>query len=162
MKAGKEKAGRNKRNNVNKGNKPKKGFLSPFLYPGGKSWFVKLARQWLAHRAEKPKKLIEPFAGGAGISLAAAYEGLVQSSIFGELDSDVAAVWETILNDNSQWLIKRIVSFRIGRRRVERTLARKTVSKKGQAFKCLLRNRTARGGVIPPHILAGRPNNWQF
>jgi DNA adenine methylase len=128
--------------------KPKRGFLSPFRYPGGKSWFVKTARKWLANRPKLPNILVEPFAGGAGISLAAVNEGLVRKSAFAELDRDVAATWETMLNGNAQWLIKKITSFKIGRRRVEKILARDPRLKRDRAFKCILRNRTARGGLI--------------
>lgn len=39
---------------------------SPFRYPGGKTWFIPVFRNWIANHYPKPKILIEPFAGGAG------------------------------------------------------------------------------------------------
>lgn len=125
-----------------------RGILSPFRYPGGKNWFVKTARKWLKHQAVRPTVLVEPFAGGAGISLAAVHEGLVDQAVFSELDSDVAAVWQTILNGEANWLADEIISFRINRKEVEKILARTPSSRRRRAFRCLLRNRTARGGVI--------------
>jgi DNA adenine methylase len=128
--------------------RPKKGFLSPFRYPGGKSWFIKVARRWLSNQPKPPTLLVEAFAGGAGVSLAAVNEGLVRRSTFAELDCDVAAAWESMLNGEAQWLIKKIGAFKMGRRIVEKTLARKPRSKRYRAFTCILRNRTARGGLM--------------
>jgi len=127
---------------------PPKGFLSPFRYPGGKTWFIKTARKWLKRQPKTPLLLVEPFGGGAGISLTAVNEGLVRGAAFAELNPDVGAAWQCMLNGEAGWLSRRITQFKIGRRRVERVLSRKPRSKRDRAFKCLLRNRTARGGVI--------------
>ncbi len=45
---------------------------SPFRYPGGKTWLVPYLRQWLKSKYLKPKRFIEPFAGGAVASLTTA------------------------------------------------------------------------------------------
>ena len=121
---------------------------SPFRYAGGKSWFVKTAYKWLKGQSPRPKLLVEPFAGGANISLSAVNAQLVEKAAFTELDRDVAATWKTILNGHANWLAKQILSFRISRTRVEERLQRKPASQYERAFLCLLRNRTARGGVI--------------
>lgn len=124
------------------------GFLSPFRYPGGKSWFVKTTRKWLESQPSRPKILVEPFAGGAGISLAAVHEKLVDQAVFAEIDRDVAATWKTILNGEAKWLADEITSFRISRKQVEKVLARTPATRRRRAFRCLLWNRTSRGGVI--------------
>jgi DNA adenine methylase len=126
----------------------KRGLKSPFRYAGGKSWFVKTASKWLKNRTHRPNLLVEPFAGGANISLSAVYSQLVDKAAFNELDRDVAATWKTILNGHANWLANEIRSFRISRPRVEQNLQRKPASQHERAFLCLLRNRTARGGVI--------------
>ncbi len=126
----------------------KRGLKSPFRYAGGKSWFVKTACKWLKNRTPRPKLLVEPFAGGANISLSAVHAKLVDKAAFTELDRDVAATWKTILNGHADWLANEILSFRISRPRVEAQLQRKPASQHERAFLCLLRNRTARGGVI--------------
>ena len=92
--------------------------------------------------------LVEPFAGGACISLSAAYYDLVDQVAFSEIDKDVAAAWETMLDGEAQWLADEITSFRITRKLVEKTLARTFRSRRWLAFRCILRNRTSRGGVI--------------
>jgi DNA adenine methylase len=125
-----------------------RAFLSPFRYPGGKSWFIKVARKWLKNQPRRPTVLVEPFAGGAGISLAAVHEDLVNEAAFAERDRDVAAAWKTMLNGEAKWLADKIRSFRISRKRVEKVLTRTPSNRQRRAFRCLLRNRTARGGVI--------------
>ena len=124
-----------------------RGFLSPFRYPGGKHWFVKTARKWLLHEPIRPSIIVEPFAGGAGISLAAVYNKWVDRAIFAEIDENVAATWKTLLNKDVKWLINEVSTFRLGRRNVERAILSNPSSIKQRAFRCLLWNRTARGGV---------------
>lgn len=123
-------------------------YTSPFRYPGGKNWFLVTARRWLKKKCKPSTVLIEPFAGGAGISLAAVREGLVKKVIFAETDPNVAATWETILNGHALWLADEIRSFRVSRERVEEVLSREPDCIHKRAFQCLLRNRTARGGVL--------------
>src|SRR5579864_3945155 len=80
--------------------------LSPFRYPGGKTWFIPYIRQWLSPQIRQkyniipisPEHFIEPFLGGGSISLTVASEGLVKQTTIVEIDADVAAVWHTILN----------------------------------------------------------------
>jgi len=125
-----------------------KNHLSPFRYPGGKSWLIGHVRRWLNAQANKPKLLIEPFSGGAGISLTAVHERLVEKAVFAEIDQDVAATWETVLNGHATWLTKEILSFKVTREGVQARLKEQPKTKHERAFQCLLRNRTARGGVL--------------
>lgn len=123
-------------------------FLSPFRYPGGKNWFLPTARLWLSSQSPKPSVLIEPFAGGAAVALMAVSEKLVDVAEFAEIDEDVAATWQVILDGKAEWLANRIRDFKIGRRTVKAKLKEVPRSLHGKALKCLIRNRTARGGVL--------------
>ena len=71
--------------------------LSPFRYPGGKTWFVPRLREWLLNQPKKPKRLVEPFAGGGIVSLTSVSENLVESAHLVELDWEIAAVWAIIV-----------------------------------------------------------------
>ena len=46
--------------------------LSPFRYPGGKTWLVPEVRKWLTASKITPSVFVEPFAGGAMAGLSAA------------------------------------------------------------------------------------------
>jgi len=51
----------------------------------------------------RPTQLIEPFAGGGMVSLTSAAEDIVDHVTMVEIDEDVAAVWQTIL-DGEHWV----------------------------------------------------------
>src|SRR5687767_2397784 len=85
--------------------------LSPFRYPGGKTWLIPLLRKWLAVNGGPNIHFVEPFAGGAIMSLTAVNENLVRRATLLELDEDVSTVWDTILSDRSSVLSRRIRTF---------------------------------------------------
>jgi DNA adenine methylase len=121
---------------------------SPFRYPGGKTWFVPLFRRWIQSFDVPPRTLVEPFAGGGIISLTAAFEKLTDKVVLVELDDQIAAVWETVLGGEGEWLAKRIVSFELSLENVKKELARKPSSRREAAFQTVLKNRTAHGGIL--------------
>lgn len=121
---------------------------SPFRYPGGKTWFVPTFRRWIASLKVKPRILVEPFAGGGIISLTALFENLVEKAVMVELDDEVAAVWETIVNGDAEWLAHRILTFPMTREAVEEELQRTPATKREKAFQTILKNRTLHGGIL--------------
>jgi len=121
---------------------------SPFRYPGGKTWFVPTFRNWLANQYPKPEILIEPFAGGGIISLTALFENLVSRAVMVELDDDVAAVWQAVVNGHSAWIANRILSFELTKESVIQELSRKPVDTREKAFQTILKNRTFHGGIL--------------
>ena len=75
---------------------------SPFRYPGGKTWLIPTVRRWLKQETKPANLLIEPFAGGGIVSLTAAFEKLADQIIMVEMDEEIAAVWEVILNGENK------------------------------------------------------------
>lgn len=121
---------------------------SPFRYPGGKTWLVPRLRQWLRHLDRKPAIFIEPFAGGGIISLTVAFEKLADKVVMVELDDDVAAVWETILGCDNEWLANRIETFSISLEAVKKIMAVEPETIRDRAFRTIVRNRTYHGGIL--------------
>jgi DNA adenine methylase len=120
---------------------------SPFRYPGGKTWLIPIVRNWL--RQEKHVgQLIEPFAGGGIVSLTAAFENLVDHIKMVEIDEDVAAVWEVILNDKNEWLADKILKFKLTHDNVNKELCNPQKGINDIAFCTILRNRIFHGGII--------------
>src|SRR6266849_479591 len=124
--------------------------LSPFRYPGGKTWLVPCLRRWLSpHMRQRvglspvrPAQLIEPFAGGGIISLTTAAERLADHVTMVEIDEDVAAVWQTIFDDvDRAWLVSEITTFDLTFGNVEAFLAQTDLTLREQAFRTILRNR---------------------
>ena len=123
---------------------------SPFRYPGGKTWLVPIAREWLASLPKKPALLIEPFAGGGGIALMAAFEKRADRALLVELDPDIAEVWRIILSSQSSALCKKILGFHCNLDEVKKALEKPARSELGRAFQTFLRNRVSRGGILAP------------
>ncbi len=123
---------------------------SPFRYPGGKTWLVPRIRQWLASIPWKPSVFLEPFSGGAIIGLTVAFERLAEKVVLVELDEQMAAVWNTILSDDHEWLAERILSFDMTIENLRGELAHKAMSVKRVAFQTILKNRTFHGGIMAP------------
>ncbi|MBX3047665.1 MAG: DNA adenine methylase [Anaerolineales bacterium] len=123
---------------------------SPFRYPGGKTWLIPRIRQWLSSYSKKPKLLVEPFAGGAIVGLTVAFENLADQVVLIELDEQVAAVWETIINikGGARWLASRIINIDLTAESASSILQSKPKSKKELAFKTIIQNRVSHGGIL--------------
>lgn len=121
---------------------------SPFRYPGGKTWFVPTFRKWVKQIYPKPRLLVEPFVGGGIISLTALFEDLVDSALMVELDEEIAAVWQTVVDGHSKWLAKRILNFDLTQESVIHEISKKAASTRERAFQTILKNRTLHGGIL--------------
>ena len=124
--------------------------LSPFRYPGGKTWLIPYIRRWLGQQPSPAIELVDPFAGGGIVSLTAVFEGLVERATLVELDEDVAAVWLTILNGHGPWLAGCIRKFSPTTDSVGRALANGNRSLEHRAFAGIVKNRVTRGGILAP------------
>ncbi|MGI9108342.1 MAG: DNA adenine methylase [Pyrinomonadaceae bacterium] len=122
---------------------------SPFRYPGGKTWLVPRIRQWLGSLSMHPVEFIEPFAGGGIVSLTVAAESLADHVTMVEIDEQVAAVWQTIINrDDGGWLAERIVTFDLTRESLAALMSARARGVRERAFQTILKNRTYRGGIL--------------
>jgi DNA adenine methylase len=97
---------------------------------------------------ERPVELIEPFAGGAIVGLTVAFEKMANHVTLVELDDEVAAVWQTILSDDAEWLAQQVIEFELTRHRVEVLLARDPLNLREKALITLIKNRVNRGGIL--------------
>jgi DNA adenine methylase len=75
-------------------------------------------------------------------------EGLVKRATMVELDEDIAAVWQTILQGGAEWLANRIVTFELSIESVKETLAVESKTTEQRAFQTILKNRCYRGGIL--------------
>lgn len=121
---------------------------SPFRYPGGKTWFVPTFRKWIRSLGFKPELLIEPFAGGGIISLTALFENLTEEAVMIEMDSEVAAVWQAVVEGHAEWLADRILKFDLNHESLAKELKTASIDTQCQAFQTILKNRTLHGGIL--------------
>ena len=121
---------------------------SPFRYPGGKTWLIPTVRQWLKQEHRTVGHLIEPFAGGGIVSLTAAFEKLAEKVTMVELDSEIGAVWEVILNGKNQWLADKIYSYDLTVENIKTELDNPKKEIQDIAFCTILKNRVFHGGIL--------------
>jgi len=121
---------------------------SPFRYPGGKTWLIPVFRRWMRQFDPEKTTFIEPFAGGGIVSLTVAFEKLAKQVILVELDNEIAAVWETMLNDDNDWLTQQIVDFEMNYVNLQRHFGSEKKSLREIAFTTILKNRVFHGGII--------------
>jgi DNA adenine methylase len=122
--------------------------LSPFRYPGGKTWLVPFVMRWLEALPTKPRVLVDPFLGGGSVPLNALREGAVDHLVLREIDEDVGAVWQCIFSGSFESLCEKILSFRVSREAVTRELKKPSATIPDRAFQTILKNRTYRGGIL--------------
>jgi DNA adenine methylase len=121
---------------------------SPFRYPGGKTWFVPTFRHWMEQIYPKPSILVEPFAGGGIISLTALFENLVGRVVMVELDDEIAAVWQSVVDGDAEWLANRILAFHLTKEKLKQEITKSPKTQKEKAFQTILKNRTFHGGIL--------------
>lgn len=123
---------------------------SPFRYPGGKTWLIPKIRQWMLSFSRKPKRFVEPFAGGGIVGLTTAFENLANSVVLVEIDEQVASVWETIINNknDAEWLANKIANFELNMETIKTLFSNYSCSDKDIAFKTIIRNRITHGGIL--------------
>ena len=121
---------------------------SLFRYPGGKTWLIPRVRKWIASFDTRPHELIEPFAGGGIVSLTVAFEHLAEHVTMVELDRQVAAVWDTVINGDANWLAERIAKFDLTPESVIDVLTEPALTLHEKAFQTILKNRVNRGGIL--------------
>lgn len=121
--------------------------LSPFRYPGGKTWFVPYLKHWLSG-LRRPRHFLEPFAGGGSVSCAVLAENLADRVTMVELDAKVAEVWSVVFSARAEELAERILTFDLTLENVQAVLSAPCGTAVGGAFQTVLRNRVNRGGIL--------------
>jgi DNA adenine methylase len=124
--------------------------LSPFRYPGGKSRLRATIISWMSRLEFRPTHFVEPFAGGASIGLAIAELDLADHVTLAEIDPDVSAVWDVVLNGQAAAFADRISTFRLSRSTANEVIADEPTDQLARAFRCLLLNRISRAGIMAP------------
>ena len=122
---------------------------SPLRYPGGKTWLIPHIRAWLTALKPGPELLVEPFAGGAIVSLTAVMEELAARCLMAEIDSDVAAFWHAAIQHGPE-LAERMRGFTPTRETVSALEAMPPRNVIEHGFRTLVLNRTRRGGILAP------------
>src|SRR6187399_2470570 len=121
--------------------------VSPLRYPGAKRWMAPYIARSIDRNDLLPELFVEPFAGGASVSLAQLASGLVRQVVLNDADPMIAAFWQTVFFD-TQWLVSKVLETEVTLEEWKRQKSANPSSVRGLAFKCLFLNRTSFSGVL--------------
>jgi len=127
------------------------GFSSPLRYPGGKTRLANKLLEAIEKNCDQKEKmiLVEPYAGGAGASLALLFAKKVEKIVINDLDKAIFTFWKIAVSD-TDYLINKIrrTDITIEEWRKQKAIYASTKSKRKLAFATLFLNRTNRSGIM--------------
>lgn len=128
--------------------------VSPLRYPGGKTRFVQLISAAIRALPQPPSVFVEPFCGGAGVSLALLKQGQVDRVALNDADPLVASFWQVIFTRSEatksdfEWLLQRVNKAPITLEAWREQKALQPANLREAAWKCLFLNRTSFNGIL--------------
>lgn len=148
-------------------NKEIKGFASPLRYPGGKTRLASFLAKAVDENfgAGERITLVEPYAGGAGASLALLFAGRVNEIIINDLDNAIYTFWKVTILD-TDYLIRRIkrIDITIDEWRKQKRIYKTSSNEYSLAFATLFLNRTNRSGIMYGNPIGGigQSGKWRM
>ena len=121
--------------------------VSPLRYPGAKRWMAGYISRAIACNKLSIDYFIEPFAGGASVSLSLLHNDIVEKVGLIERDPLIAAFWYTLFFD-TDWLVNSVLKTEVTLEKWEILKDVQPVSTRQKAFKCLFLNRTSFSGIL--------------
>ena len=131
--------------------KTKLVFASPLRYPGGKTRLANKLLEAVEKNFDQNEKviLVEPYAGGAGASLALLFGGKVKKIVINDLDRAIFTFWKIAVSD-TDYLINKIrrTEVTIEEWKKQKSIYISTKNERKLAFATLFLNRTNRSGIM--------------
>ncbi|TMV81620.1 DNA adenine methylase [Thioclava sp. BHET1] len=124
-------------------------YLSPLRYPGGKRKLVTHVASALDRNGlSKLDRIIEPFTGGAAMSIALVEAKIAGEAILNDVDPLVSAFWAVVFSDQHFELADRVLDAKVTLAEWEKQRAANPVNIVDKAFKCIFLNRTSFSGSL--------------
>ncbi|MTH95081.1 DNA adenine methylase [Roseibium sp. RKSG952] len=122
--------------------------ISPLRYPGGKRKLAPIIADLLSRTNRRTKLFIEPFAGGAAVSISLLEADLVDQIALSDADVLVASFWNTVFSSNASALADRVYDCSITLDEWKRQKDLIPETELDAAFKCFFLNRTSFSGSL--------------
>jgi DNA adenine methylase len=121
--------------------------MSPLRYPGSKRKMLPAIRQLIVDNVPRPGLFVEPFCGGASVSLGLLEAGAVERVMLADFDPLVAAFWQLVTEDTDA-LVKAMHKEPVTVENWDRWRKYRPKTPLNRAMKCLFLNRTTFSGII--------------
>jgi len=141
-------------------------YLSPLRYPGGKGRLARFIAQLLGDQSPRPRRYIEPFAGGAGVGLRLLVDEHVDEIVINDLNPGIAAFWRAVFQQ-SDALLQRLATCEVTVEEWRRQRAIYSASPKDDVelgFALFFLNRTNRSGILDARPIGGyeQTGRWKI
>ncbi len=126
---------------------------SPLRYPGSKKRLANYIEQTMKLNGLATPLFVEPFTGGASVSLYLLQNDLVDSVGLIEKDPLVASFWQIVFSQDDNdinWLLEQIRSIEINLQMWDEFKGSVPETKRERALACLFLNRTSFSGILAP------------
>ncbi|HWP19007.1 MAG TPA: DNA adenine methylase [Burkholderiaceae bacterium] len=118
-------------------------------YPGSKARFCEFIAKTIAMNSAKPRLLVEPFCGGASVSIALLERGHVDEVAINDVDPLIGMLWSVVFSkDDAAWLANQVQTVPLTLDEWRRQKALNPANAREAALKCLFLNRTSFNGII--------------
>ena len=139
-------------------------FVSPLRYPGGKRKLANYIKLIFHTNRFLDGDYVEPYAGGASVSLSLLFEEYVRRIYINDIDPAVFAFWYAVLNETDA-LCQRIIDTPVT---MEEWYIQKQVQANADAsllergFSTFFLNRTNRSGIISGGVIGGKDQTGKW
>jgi DNA adenine methylase len=118
-------------------------------YPGSKARLSKFITETIKLNGSRCPIFIEPFCGGASVSIALLEANIVKSIVLNDIDPMIASLWKCVFSkDDAKWLSNTIMRVPLTLNFWQYQKNLNPTNLREAALKCLYLNRTSFSGVL--------------
>jgi DNA adenine methylase len=122
---------------------------SPLRYPGSKARFAPFIAQALRLNGLRGSAFVEPFCGGASVSIALMEQEVVSEIALNDADPAIAAFWKVVFSPTrAKWLAGQVLKVPLTLAEWDRQKRLAPASTREAALRCLYLNRTSFNGIL--------------
>lgn len=118
-------------------------------YPGSKARFMEFIAKTIALNTVMPRLFVEPFCGGASVSIALLEQSKVDEVAINDVDPLIGQLWSVVFSkSDAAWLATQVETVPLTVDEWRRQKALEPTNAREAALKCLFLNRTSFNGII--------------
>lgn len=127
---------------------PTRSDISPLRYPGGKRKLGPLVADLAMRRRDRTALVVEPFAGGAAVSISLLEAGYTDEIVLNDVDPLIHAFWRTVFSKDSDQFASMVENAIVTVSEWYRVKKLRPGSMLEAAYQCLYLNRTSFSGSL--------------
>lgn len=138
---------------------------SPLRYPGGKSKIAPMVKLLIEKTGMTKTTYVEPFAGGAGVSLELLFSGVVDHIVINDYDKAIYSIWRAIIENTNEFInLIENTEVSIDEWHIQKDIYSNQAHRYSVelAFATFFLNRTNRSGILAAGPIGGYEQNGNY